>query len=421
MNETKQHVFVAAILTLVMIAYPAPTRAQACFSGGAFSCTSCGAPHMTGLAGAPPASARYSWWDFDNRTGNRGAIGFSDFTQCSTQTGDICPAPIGASDWVVGVGLWSNALNCGASGSVPNTSILFEDNSSGGIFAYINAQDNQASNADMDAAPNQPAAASVMTATPRPAVPLGGIVQNTATGAGCAVGPCMDVTFTISDLPAPAIAKNGGPILTTANRGWVLYIRPASAGAPTEGVRDANWAVATRTGGGAASQNIAAGATMTIKCPQVDTFFCLAPVFGGTGVTGRAAGEASTTPDAAFAAQETIYLGPSLRVNPASSAAISAKAVYAKPTQVTISWTTFLESSVAGFNVHRSTDQRLWTKVNAGGLIPAQGQGGSGASYKVTDTINQQGYSQQFYKIDMVGTTGQVQATVIVKAQIPLN
>ena len=91
-----------------------------------------------------------------------------------------------------------------------------------------------------------------------------------------------------------------------------------------------------------------------------------------------------------------------------SSGISSFTAHYLDLEHTALAWTTTSETGASGFNLYRSLDGASWTQANSA-LIPAKGQGGGGANYAFTDTLpRQRSYQRWRYKLDEVGTSGQV-------------
>lgn len=411
--------FFSIIICVLALVGTAPHRAYAagCSAGGTFLCNVCGTPHFTGFTSPAPANARITWWDFDNRPANRGALGSVEFGQnfCGTNAGDPCVASLGGTNWIVEGGDWTNALDCTVSGGgIPNTSILVENFTTTGLYAFINARDNATPNAQMDVLIN--AGTSVLTSNPIPSVAT--VTFGSVNGGSCSDGSCMDVTFALTDFSATtATAKDGGNVLTAATGGWVVYRRLTAPA--TEGAR-VGWVVAGTTAAAPtpATQNIAAGPTITVRVDNLDHFFALAPVFGGGGVGCRAMGVAADTVDITCAGQETIYLSPSIRVNPGAAFGLSAKANYSNPQTVNLEWKTVFEGNTAGFNIYRAPVQGgLFKKINTS-LIPAQG---AGTTYTRVDTINQTTYTKYSYKFEMVDAGGTPQTSIVVETKQPIS
>jgi hypothetical protein len=75
-----------------------------------------------------------------------------------------------------------------------------------------------------------------------------------------------------------------------------------------------------------------------------------------------------------------------------------------------LAWTTASETGAAGFNAYRSLDGATWAQINSA-LIPAKGEGGSGASYNFTDHLpKQHAYQKWRYRLDEVNGAGQTLA-----------
>ncbi|HPR62582.1 MAG TPA: hypothetical protein PK014_00025 [Thermoanaerobaculia bacterium] len=106
------------------------------------------------------------------------------------------------------------------------------------------------------------------------------------------------------------------------------------------------------------------------------------------------------------------YTGPnSAPITPTPVTITSFNGVYQDLQTIDLNWITASEMDAAGFFLYRSLDGLNWTQVNTQ-LIPAAGQGGSGANYAFTDNLpKQRTFQKWYYKVEELTTNGQRAAT----------